>query len=112
MWSYLYILRLICAPQGSFDNDGGGSDTSGSSLFSELNFCGADESARAQTTRGSDGSHGSPDSDAGQPLDMGDYENRIRPSSEFWRRVNGMTMAEKIIVYRNWKYNVGPESGI
>jgi len=39
-------------------------------------------------------------------LDMGDYEMRIRPASTFWCLQDGLTMAEKIILYRNWKYQV------
>jgi len=39
-------------------------------------------------------------------IDMGDYEQLIRPASAFWRLRDGLTMAEKIILYRNWKYQV------
>jgi len=39
-------------------------------------------------------------------IDMGDYEQLIRPASAFWRLRDGLTMAEKIMLYRNWKCQV------
>jgi len=39
-------------------------------------------------------------------IDMGDYEQLVRPASAFWRLRDGLTMAEKIILYRNWKFQV------
>jgi len=35
-------------------------------------------------------------------IDMGDYQQLIRPASAFWRLSDGLTMAEKVIFYRNW----------
>jgi len=37
---------------------------------------------------------------------MGDYEQLIRPASAFWRLPDGLTIADKIILYRNWKHQV------
>jgi len=37
---------------------------------------------------------------------MGDYQQLIRPATAFWRLPDGLTMAEKIIFYRNWKRQV------
>jgi len=39
-------------------------------------------------------------------IDMGDYEQLIRPASAFWGLSDGLTMAEKIMMYRNWKHQV------
>jgi len=43
---------------------------------------------------------------------MGDYQQLIRPASAFWSLPDGLTMAEKIMFYRNWKSQVNESTGL
>lgn len=41
-----------------------------------------------------------------EPINMGDYENRIRPSPNYWYTIDGRNLAEKIIYYRTYRLQV------
>lgn len=113
----VFLLWMQCS---SVDRRSSPTPSVVSSRCSELSFCNED-----YTSTDNDTSTPLPTSplessklmnctstNGAKSIDMGDYELRIRPASAFWCLPDGLTMAEKILIYRNWKYCVSSNTSL
>ncbi|ESN98720.1 hypothetical protein HELRODRAFT_188888 [Helobdella robusta] len=67
---------------------------------SELNFQANDDEGRREKEEGMEEEE---DDQQQESVDMGDYENRIKPSPNYWYILDGRNLAEKIIYYRTYR---------